>query len=199
MQLFSLRSKSSAQRSVTMLRVCMLLLAVSMLDACGFQLRGAVDISPDIAPIYIQQNNAFELGREIKALLASNKISITENETSAKSQLTLSSEVKKRRVLSVDTNGRAREYLLSYTVNFLIRIDHAAEKSDSITLTRSLLFDPDTVIAVENESDVLYRDMQRDASRMILLKLQAHSLQRETQPDSSPQAELEEKPVVVKF
>jgi outer membrane lipopolysaccharide assembly protein LptE/RlpB len=28
------------------------------LHACGFQLRGSIDISEDISPIYIEQNNA---------------------------------------------------------------------------------------------------------------------------------------------
>ena len=44
---------------------------------------------------------------------------------------------------------------------------------DSISVARSLLFDPDAVIAVVNESEILYKDMRRDAARLILLKLQA--------------------------
>ena len=59
---------------------------------------------------------------------------------------------------------------------FLFNKRDETAAQDTVTLSRSLLFDTDTVLAVENESEVLYREMQRDASRLILLKLQAYSL-----------------------
>ncbi len=158
--------------------------------ACGFQLRGALSLSQDMAPLYFQKNSVFELGRGISALLASNKIQTTDNIEQAKAQLTLLNEAKTRRVLSVDSNGRVREYLLNYRVNFSITINsseniNAQSKDDSISISRSLLFDPDAVIAVANESDVLYKDMQRDAARLILLKLQASSRQNESKKQKS--------------
>ncbi len=175
-------------------RLTLLMLFVLTLHGCGFQLRGAVDISQDVAPIYIQQNSAFDLFREIKTLLAANKISVTEKQSEANSQLILLNEANTRRVLSVDTDGRAREYLLTYTVNFSVKIKQMKEVGESISLKRSLLFDPNAVNAVANQSEILYKDMRRDASRLILLKLQAHSLNAEKQ-----EAAMEVKPVVVKF
>jgi LPS-assembly lipoprotein len=159
---------------------------VFLIQACGFQLRGALDLSQDISPVYLQQNSAFELGREIRSLLTANKIQMTENVKQAKTQLTLLIEARSRRVLSVDGNGRVKEYLLNYTVNFSIKIDQQKgiddidnkSKVDSITVTRSLVFDPDAVVAVVNESEILYKDMQHDVARMILLKLQASSRQQ---------------------
>ena len=158
--------------------VCILL--ISMLNACGFKLRGALELSPDMSPLYLQQNSLFELARQIKPLLAANEIKLTENEHEANAYLTLNSEQKKRNVLSVDSNGRAREYLLSYTVLFSITIKSATalkakDIEQSISISRSLLFDPDAVLAVTNESEILYKDMQRDAAQLILLKMQAHS------------------------
>jgi len=172
-----LRSTMSGLR-----RYITLALLVSLIQACGFQLRGALDLSQDISPIYLQQNNLFELGREIKALLNANKLQIAENEQQAKAQLALLSEARSRRVLSVDSNGRVREYLLNYTVNFSIKIKQTTGinqqgRQDSISVRRSLLFDPEAVIAVVNESEILYKDMQRDVARLILLKLQASSRQ----------------------
>ena len=155
--------------------------ALLLVSSCGFQLRGAVEISQDVSPIYVEANSVFELAREVKSLLASNKIAIADNQNSANAQLTLTNEVKSRRVLSVDTNGRAREYLLSYTVNFSVKIKQEKVKAETITLTRSLLFDTDAVIAVQNESELLYKDMRRNVSRLILLKLQAHSLNHSKQ------------------
>jgi len=161
------------------------------LNACGFQLRGSINLSEDISPIYMEQNNVFDLAREIKSLLATNKIKVVEDVKQSKAQLTLLSEEKSRRVLSVDGSGRAREYLLIYKVNFVIKtkqpetsaIETIEAKNsegsifhDSISVSRSLLFDPDAVLAATNEAEVLYRYMRRETARLILLKLQARSI-----------------------
>ncbi len=171
------------RRSITILSL------VFFMQACGFQLRGALDLSQDISPIYLQQNSVFELGREIRSLLTANKIQMAENDKQAKTLLTLLKEAKTRRVLSVDGNGRVKEYLLNYTANFSIKIINPSKdindindindqgRVDSISVSRPLLFDPDAVVAVVNESEVLYKDMRRDAARSILLKLQASSRQ----------------------
>lgn len=145
------------------------------LCACGFQLRGALNISDEIAPVYIEQNTVFELGREIRTLLATNNITVVVDETESKSSLVLLNETKKQRVLSVDGSGRAREYLLTYTVNFVIKVEQSDEAKDTLSISRSLVFDPEAVLAVTNESEILYRDMRRDVARLILLKLQARS------------------------
>ena len=155
-----------------------------VISGCGFQLRGALDISPDVSPLYLQQNSVFELAREIKKLLATNKIALAENPTQANSQLVLLNESKQNRVLSVDGNGRAREYSLTYTVNFTITISKPGKQAEdvqadptqeTVSLSRTLLFDPDAVLAIANETEILYRDMRRNAARSILLKLQARS------------------------
>lgn len=171
---------------VTKLRLLILILVALVIYGCGFQLRGALDLSEDISPLYIQQNSAFELAREIKFLLEKNKIAVAEKSTGANLQLTLLSENKKRRVLSVDSNGRAREYQLIYTVNIAIKIRASKEVPDSISLSRSLLFDSDAVLAVTNESEILYRDMRKNAARLIILKLQAHSLNQLAKDNDNP-------------
>ena len=81
----------------------------------------------------------------------------------------------------MDGSGRAREYLLTYSVDFVIKIKKSADVSDSLSISRSLLFDPDAVLAVTNETEILYRDMQRDIARLVLLKLQALSLKNAAQ------------------
>lgn len=128
--------------------------------------------------MFIEPNTSFELSREIQSLLVNNGIDNTDNVEAANAQLELVSETKERSVLSVDSNGRAREYRLKYTVQFSLKAKDDEVVTDNVALSRSLLFDTGTVLAVENESEVLYREMQLDASRLILLKLQAYSLNK---------------------
>lgn len=167
-----------------------LLFLMAQLVACGFQLRGSINLSSDMSPIYLEQNSVFDLAREIKSLLISNRIELVKNVQQSKSQLVLLNETKSQRVLSVDGSGRAREYLLSYKVNFAITVTQkktakntAAQNlldQDTLTVTRTWLFDPDAVLAVTNEAELLYTDMRREAARLILLKLNARSKNSES-------------------
>ena len=195
------------RRSMTMFLVS--LMALSLVD-CGFKLRGSLDISQELSPLYLQQNSVFELGRELKSILSTNGIDVAKNAASANAMIILHDERKSSRVLSVDGSGQAREYQLTYTVNFsiLLKGQQAGQagalpvadrseaddgdvteegkgnqqlKVDKVTLNRTLLFQQDAVLAVANESEFLYDDMRRNAARMILLRLQAQSQQTEAQ------------------
>lgn len=155
-----------------------------LLHACGFQLRGAVNLSQDMSPVYVEKNGIFDLAREIRDVLTSNGIKTVDNAGKSKSQLILLNESKTRRVLSVDGDGRAREYLLIYTVNFEIKRKLSADektesKQDMVSMSRALLFEPDAVLAAVNESEIIYKDMRRETARLILLKLQGFSTQME--------------------
>lgn len=151
-----------------------------LLQACGFQLRGKVNLSAKISPVYIEKNQVFDLAREIRTLLIGNGIKMVDDAGQSNSQLVLLNEEKTQRVLSVDGNGRAKEYLLTYSVNFEIRHKLPADvivksRLDSVSVSRALLFEPDAVLAVTNEAEVIYKNMRRDAARLILLKLQSFS------------------------
>ena len=145
----------------------------TVLSACGFHLRGALDLSQDVAPVIIIRNDAFDLARDIRGLLATNGIEITETLSTAKSRIALLEESRERRVLSVDSSGRASEYLLIYQVRYNLESADFKKQEFTARQQRSLVFDPDAVLAVENEADVLYGEMSKDIARSILLKLQA--------------------------
>lgn len=168
----------STGRLFSMYRVILLVGLISLslvLSGCGFKLRGSLELSPDIAPVYVQENSAFTLGKDIRDLLASNKLNTTASATESKTQINLNREARSRKILSVDGSGRAREYLLQYSISFSITIDPMEPVEETLTTSRSLLFDPDAVLAVTNEAEVVYRDMQREIARMILLRLQAQA------------------------
>jgi len=158
------------------------LLVVTTLSACGFHLRGALVLSPELSPIYLQENSSYELARKVKALLLGNRIELVSVPAQAKSSIILLGDTKSRRILSVDSRGRAHEYLLTYTVTVAFKGKDFKEIKRRIVLTRTLLFDPNAVLGATNESADLYLDMQRDAARRILLKLEALSAQTERAP-----------------
>ena len=83
-------------------------------------------------------------------------------------------ERRSKDVLSVDSQNRAREYTLKYSVSFSLKSKGEWLIEDSnILRNRVLLFNPDAVLGTEQEEARIYRDMIRDASSQILLRLQA--------------------------
>jgi outer membrane lipopolysaccharide assembly protein LptE/RlpB len=66
------------------------------------------------------------------------------------------------------------------------------DSNERISLTRTLLFDQGAVLAVSNESAILYEDMRRQAARLIVMKLQALSVQAGSEQASSEQAGAEQ-------
>lgn len=199
---------TTLRKIMTMVLVSMM--ALALVD-CGFKLRGSLDISKELSPLFLQHNSVFELGRELKSILSTNNIEVAKDAGSANAMIILHNESKGSRVLSVDGSGQAREYQLSYTVNFSIVLkgqlsDQAGTqpalapgsteegnkaeqlKVDTLTLNRTLLFQQDAVLAVANESEILYQDMRRNAARMILLRLQAQSQQTEAKQTETEQS-----------
>ncbi len=163
-------------------RLSPVLLLGLLLTACGFHLRGALDLSDDMAPVYVDAGSVQQLGRDIRSLLQDNGVAVTDSMEQAKTVLALKSESRQNRVLSVDSNGRAREYLLVYTAAFSMQVKPAKAEERSLQVSRSLLFDENAVLAFANEADVVYEELRRDAARQILQKLQAYSSRRKNQP-----------------
>lgn len=151
-----------------------LLLCISALTACGFHLRGHIELPEQFSPLYVESKNLnSELLRDLKNLLRNNNIATATSRSGASTFIDIIDEKRSRRVLSVDSRGRVSEYELSLKIKYRLRGKNISEIDNALHLTRDLLFDPDTVLAIDYEQEVLYRDMNRDAARLILQKLTA--------------------------
>ncbi len=143
------------------------------LTSCGFHLRGRVELSNNLSPLYLQQNSAYALARDLRALLSGNDIDVVGKADQANASLILLSESRTQHVLSIDTRGRAREYLLTYRVQVQFKGVRIKPTRDTISINRTLLFDPNAILAVTDERATIYRDMRRDAASRILVRLEA--------------------------
>ena len=85
------------------------------------------------------------------------------------------SESRGKSILSLNSQGRVREYLLTYTLRFRVRDARGVEMlaPTEISLKRSISFDETQVLAKESEEVLLYRDMQTDLVQQILRRLAA--------------------------
>jgi LPS-assembly lipoprotein len=87
--------------------------------------------------------------------------------------LHLYNEAVSNRVLSVDTTGKVREYMLRYEVSF--RVTDAAGNelapAQTVVMQRAVSFDRLHVLAKEREERELLVELKRDAAQQILQRL----------------------------
>jgi LPS-assembly lipoprotein len=165
--------------------LCAGALAVGLLTlaGCGFHLRGAVAIPPDLTPLYIQSGGV--IGDAIEARLQGSGVQTSPTATNAGMILRILSQGRDSRVVAVDRNGRALAYMLTYRVSFDAQDakGNMLLPSQSITLDRTFDDNPDVaVLGKQLESDIIYQDLASDAADQVLLRLRAGLAKRQPAP-----------------
>ncbi|KAA6187824.1 hypothetical protein F2Q65_00855 [Thiohalocapsa marina] len=166
---------SGARHSNRLVPALVLILGLTLtLGGCGFQLRGAVDIPPDLSPLYVQSGGL--VGWAIESRLPGSGVQTTRDATKAGMVLRILSESRDSRVVALDRNGRALAYVLTYRVRFDARDDqgNVLMPPQSIVLERTFDDNPDvSVLGKQEESDIIYQDLANDAADQVLLRLRA--------------------------
>ena len=151
----------------------LLLLCATILTACGFQLRGAADIS--FHEIYIQ-GATLTISKDLRANLAINDITIVDSPEKAELMLELLSESSEKRILSLSSKGVVSEYELFYRVRFRVR-DPSSETWEAVQTIeerRDYSFENSQLLAKEGEEFRLNKNMHADAVREIMRRLSVH-------------------------
>ena len=153
------------------------LLLACLLSACGFALRGSDGgYGMPFKTIYLAFADTSSLGTELRRnLRATDKVEVVTDPKKAEALFDVLSEARGKTILSLNNQGRVREYLLTYTLVFRVRDAKGAELlgPTEINLKRSITFTESQVLAKESEEVLLYRDMQTDLVQQILRRLSA--------------------------
>ena len=157
------------------LRILCLVLVTFAITACGYHLRGSYDLPAHLSPLYLDKESmSLLLYKELRSTIRASGAELAEDPTAAASELKVSNEHRTRDVISVDSLGRAREYRLVYRLSFSLQASgESVIENRKIELSRNLLFNPEAVLGVAEETQNVYRDMIRDSAGQILLQLQA--------------------------
>lgn len=153
-----------------------LLLPMLLLTACGFHLRGAVQLPRGMDVTYLQdQQPSSTIAAPLRQLLTSNGARVTSNVDEATATLRIVSEAFDRRVLSIGRTATEKNYELIYTVTFSGQAKNNTWSADAqeIRLTREMKFDEAQVLAKTAEQEQLRNVMVQDAARQILVRLQS--------------------------
>ncbi len=165
-----------ASRSLTA-SLAALLMAASLLSACGFKLRGSDgQYRMPFHRIYLAFADTSSLGTELRRnLRAGDQVQVVTDAATADALFDVLSETRGKTILSLNSQGRVREYLLTYTLVFRVRDAKGNELlgPTEINLKRPITFNESQVLAKESEEVLLYRDMQTDLVQQILRRLAA--------------------------
>ncbi len=150
---------------------------VTSLSACGFALRGSGgSYSMPFKSIYLGFADTSALGTELRRnLRAGDRVDVVADMGKADARFEVLSENRAKSILSLNAQGRVREYLLNYTLVFRV-LDNKGEEllgPTEIALKRPLTFNETQVLAKEQEEALLYRDMQTDLVQQIMRRLAA--------------------------
>ena len=161
----------------TLRNLVLALAAAVALSACGFHLRGSGgDYNMPFRSIYLAFPETSSLGTELRRnLRGGDKVEVVTDAARADARFEVLSENRGKAILSLNSQGRVREYLLTYTLVFRVLDAKGGELlgPTEISLKRPLTFNETQVLAKESEEALLYRDMQADLVQQILRRLAA--------------------------
>ena len=150
------------------------LLCVALLLGCGFQLRGKVELPPEMSRTYITGLPRFtEFGANLRRQLRANGIEVVDAADESTATLRITRNRRGKRVLSVNDKGKVQEYELSVSVAFEVKgQDTMLLDNQTISLQREFLFDENDVLGKAQEEQLVFRDMRKDLVRLMIFRLQ---------------------------
>jgi LPS-assembly lipoprotein len=147
------------------------------LAGCGFALRGSQTLPIDTLYLALPVNSS--LGAEIaRVVRASTNTRVVTDRKQAQAVFELLGETREREVLSVNAQGQASEYQLRLRSSFRVVDPNGIEMIAPTTLVarRDITFNASELLAKESEEGLLYRDMQSDLVRQMVMRLKGISV-----------------------
>lgn len=149
---------------------------VLALSACGFQLRSALTLPPDLGPVRVVSVDRYSPLAESLAMALSRAGAVPATpETESAAVLDLLSERWGDTPVALDELGRTQEYSLRYAVIFeLRRADGTAMvPRQTVELARDYVSNPVNSLGTEGEREVLQREMRREMTASVLRRIDA--------------------------
>jgi LPS-assembly lipoprotein len=171
----------------------MALLLTATLSACGFHLRGdGGHYTLPFPTMYIGLPESSPLAIDLKRNIRVNgSTTVVNNAKDADGVVEVISNpeaTKTKTILSLNSNGRVRQYLLQYTIVFRVLDRQGAELlgPTTISLSRPIDFNETQLLAKEQEEALLYKDMQTDLVQQMMRRMAAVKTTRMSVPGPGP-------------
>lgn len=144
-----------------------------LLSSCGFHMRGSVQLPPEMERTYIQGSGSTAMMLELRRSLTASGATLVSEVDQASAILEIIQAQQDRRVLTVGSTARVREYELSYTVEFGVQRRDGAVlvPVQTLMLRRNYVFDENDVLGKGSEEELVRREMEREVAQGLLRRL----------------------------
>jgi len=162
-------------------RLFILLLLLAMCSACGFKLRGAVELPAVLQETYLESENPFTgMARALRIELEAAGARVVESSEQATAVLIIVNERSQNRILSVGSTGKASEYELLEEITFELadRNGKILVQKQNLRMIRDLVFDETELLGKVSESEQLHVQMRRNLARQIITRINAEFLRQ---------------------
>ncbi len=157
-----------------LLRPLLALILAMALAGCGFHLRGVGSGNLPYNTMHIALPDTAEVNIWLQRYIkASGSTTIVDDAKSADAVFQQLSDTRQKTILSVNAQGRVREYRLQLDYRFRVvnQKGQVLVPPNEINLTRDITFDDSNVLAKDLEEGLLWRDMNNDLVNQIMRRL----------------------------
>jgi len=151
----------------------MIMILMSVLTACGYSLRGSLNLPSSLNQISVYSNTYSQLVNAINDTLINAEIKVTNSNEKNLYRIVILSEKFNRRQLSMSISGRVNEYELIYDIKYEINLPNEKNLTDTMTLYRDYSFDENNVMGNSDREDYIKKEMISTAATLIFNKLRA--------------------------
>ena len=146
----------------------------AVLTGCGFQLRGTLSGNLPYKTMMIALPDTSEVRVWLERYInAAGSTEIIDDPKLADATFQQLSDSRLKTILSVNAQGRVREYRLQ--LNYRFRVVNAKGQilvpPNEVSLSRDITFDDSNVLAKDLEESLLWRDMNNDLVNQIMRRL----------------------------
>ena len=146
-----------------------ILMTMVYTTACGFHLRGALDMPSGFKNVYLEGGSE-KFRDQFKRVMETSSVQVTNSPANAGLIVHIFNEENKRQILSLSSGGAANEFELDYSVEYEIldannKVLLARESFDT---KREYFNNQQAVIAKDNEEMTIRDEMYQQAVRGIV-------------------------------
>ncbi|MBU1365263.1 MAG: hypothetical protein KKE51_15725 [Gammaproteobacteria bacterium] len=171
------------------LRLLFALVLAVALAGCGFHLRGVGSGNLPYKTMYIALPDTADVNIWLQRYItASGSTQIVEDPKAADAIFQQLADNRLKTILSVNAQGRVREYRLQLTYTFRVvnQKGQVLVPPNEVALTRDISFDDSNILAKDLEEGLLWRDMTNDLVNQIMRRL---SIIKPKSPDAAEDSE----------
>lgn len=145
-----------------------------ILSACGFHLRGKVNVPPWFNRVIIIDNahsNSFK--QRLISLFEAYDIQMSPDLKSADYRLVIQHAGYQQQITSVGSGTNPRQYQLIYSVDFLLQDKKGklVQPLTHISTTRQLTINNNRILGSDEEASLLVTEMEREATLQLLNRI----------------------------